>query len=109
MNVNKIVYIDERAKRFLHSLDRRVIVQFHTLFDLLKVRGKLQHPDSKKVTKNLFEIRIRMDNQYRGFYAYIKRKQIIILHIFIKKTQKTPRKEILTAIKRLKQNEKNKL
>jgi len=105
MNSNQIVYIDERASKILTSFDRKVQTEFYLLFDILKKHGKLEYPDSKKITKNLFEIRIQIQNQFRCFYAYISQNRIMILHIFIKKTQKTPKKEISTALKRLKQYE----
>jgi len=103
MHDNQVVFIDERAGRILGALDRRIQTEFHTLFNVLKSKGKLEYPSAKKITKNLFEIRIKAQNQVRGIYAYLKLSRIIILHIFIKKTRKTPKKEIITALKRLQQ------
>ncbi|MFC1790775.1 type II toxin-antitoxin system RelE/ParE family toxin [Patescibacteria group bacterium] len=45
---------------------------------------------------------MRVRNSYRAFYAYVQTKYIVILHIFGKKTQKTPTKEIRLAKRRLK-------
>lgn len=56
-------------------------------------------------TKRLWELRIKhSSNQYRIFLAKSKARNntVILLHAFIKKTGKTPNKEIQTAEDRLK-------
>ncbi len=69
-----------------------------------KVKHRVYHkePFSKALGNGLFEIRIRSKNDIaRIMYAFIKGRQIILLHAFIKKTNKTPIKELETAIERL--------
>jgi phage-related protein len=39
----------------------------------------------------------------RAIYVTAVGKRIIIVHVFVKKTQKTPRREIITALKRAKE------
>lgn len=63
---------------------------------------------SKKIkgVKNLFELRVKSKNIIiRLFYCYKKNKIIVVLHGFIKKTQKIPIKELELAIKRKKEVE----
>lgn len=60
----------------------------------------------KKINHKLFEIRVKVKNIYRAFYAYKNLNDVIILHIFNKKTQKTPLKDIKLATIRLKNYEK---
>lgn len=43
------------------------------------------------------------DTIARAIYATVRERRVIILHVFTKKTQKTPRKEIDIALKRLKE------
>lgn len=57
-------------------------------------------PYSKKIDKNLWELRISGKEVIRVFYT-VRKDEIILLHIFKKKTQKTPPKEIELAKKRL--------
>lgn len=52
-------------------------------------------------TKSLWELRIKYQRQYRIFLAHIGDKEIILLHAIVKKTQKTPEKDIQTAQERL--------
>jgi len=73
--------------------------------DLLEERGLLPYPYSRKIEgiKKLRELRVEFaSNIYRIFYFVHKDKQIILLHGFIKKSQKIPSKEIAVAQRRLK-------
>lgn len=71
------------------------------LLDLLELHGStLGMPHSKRLDKNLFELRIRGKQELRILYCFQKR-DVMLLHVFKKQTQKTPRKEIETALKRI--------
>ena len=58
-------------------------------------------PFSKKITRNLYELRILGSVHIRVFYTFHK-DNIVLLHGFIKKTNKIPQKELLTAKNRIK-------
>lgn len=74
---------------------------FRNLSGLLEKFGHgLRMPYSKKMDSKLFELRIKGKEEIRIFYT-IKNNRGILLHLFKKKTQKTPPKEILTAKKKL--------
>ncbi len=57
-------------------------------------------PHARRITNNLFELRIRGNQEVRAFFTYIH-SRIYILHAFVKKTQKIPNRELKTAEKRL--------
>lgn len=61
----------------------------------------LSPPDSKKVAEDLFELRIRADDQIRLLYGFWDGKAIIV-HGFIKKTAKLHQRDIKLAQRRLK-------
>ena len=66
--------------------------------------SNLGEPKTKVIEKGLFEIRAKgKEGIGRAFYCAVKGKKIIILHGFIKKSQKTPKKELDLAKKRLKE------
>lgn len=88
--MHKNVYLEEHAQKTLNKLSPEIQTEFYAIFLALEKEGKLDFPHAKKINKKLFEIRIKIKNIYRAFYAYIESKNIIILHIFNKKTQKTP-------------------
>ncbi len=61
-------------------------------------------PYTSKVEKELFEIKAKgVEGIGRSLFCTTKDKEIVILHSFIKKTQKIPLKEIKIARKRLKE------
>ncbi len=98
----KSVVIDPSATKELDSFPIEVRARFNDLFEILSKEGKLEMPFAKKIAGNLFEIRVKVNGQWRATYAYYLKNQIIILSAFQKKTQKTPKKELATALKRLK-------
>ena len=96
------VFFDNKAQKEFEDFTEPVQIKFDSLFKTLKERGRLDFPDGRKIDKNLYELRIKYQGEYRGLYAYVIQSQIIILHFFRKKTQKTPIKNLKTAKRRLK-------
>ncbi len=83
-------------------MEKVTIAKILHTFDLLEHFGHLLGmPHSKKVNDRLFELRIRGKQEVRLFYSFYQGKGII-LHGFIKKSQKIPQKEIYIALQRLK-------
>ena len=56
-----------------------------------------------EVGSGVKEIRIHVDNEYRILYISKLPEAIYILHAFVKKTEKTEKKDINLASKRLKE------
>lgn len=90
----KTFFINSQIKKSVYSLNESTVSKIIKSTDLLETYGKnLGMPYSKKISQNLFELRTRGKQEVRVFYCFYKGK-IILLHSFIKKTQKTPKKEI---------------
>ncbi len=52
----------------------------------------------------LWEMRLKgRDGRSRAIYVTARGKRLVVLRVFIKKTQKTPRKELVLALKRAKE------
>ena len=71
-----------------------------------KLRNRVYHrePLSKYLKPGLWELRIQAGNNIlRVIYTFAKGRVIILLHVFIKKQQKTPAGELEIAQKRLKE------
>ena len=100
--MKKNIYFEKNAQKELRKFDEDVQIEFEAYFKILELEGKLDFPSARKVTKDIFEIRIKLKGEYRGFYAYIGKLDIVILHFFRKKTQKTPIKDLELVQKRLK-------
>lgn len=88
------------VKEFIKRLAPKTVGKISQSLDLLKEHGPLLGmPYSKKLTREINELRIRGKEEVRILYTFSK-NNIYLLHAFKKKTQKTPRKEIDTAEKR---------
>jgi phage-related protein len=58
----------------------------------------------RQIEGKLWELKIRIHgNQHRIFYVVLKGNEMVLLHAYLKKTPKTPVKEIQTAKQRMKQ------
>lgn len=70
----------------------------------LKNRAYHKEPLSKYIEPGLWELRVKAGTDIvRIFYTFRKGQIIILLHVFVKKQQKTPRVEVEIARKRLKE------
>ena len=95
---------EKLVKDFIKSLENETRSKVGRLISLLQIHGNLlRMPYSKKITKDIFELRIRGVDEIRIFYAFGKGKVIYLLHGFKKKSQKTSIREIIIAEKRLKE------
>lgn len=84
------------------ALPVKIRVKFDRLINKLAHDAcLLREPDTKPLGNGLFEIRTMGTNIARGIWVYHKGNTIIMLRVFIKKTQKTPVKEIKLAKMRL--------
>ena len=91
------INIDPEVEKFIFSVEKQTIAKILRTIDLLEKFGhKLGMPHSKKVSGQLFELRIRGQQEIRIFYCFHK-GLIYLLHGFIKKSQKIPRKELQNA------------
>jgi len=87
---------------FLSTLsvkDRAII--FETINYVLELKNNnlpIKESLSKHLENGIFELRVSLDEKIaRTLYFYQKGAMITIAHGFIKKSQKTPRKEIIRA------------
>lgn len=102
----RVVYFESaRRERFVKVfVDKQrpqIRAKYAGMIDFLEKYGQfLIGKYTKKLMKNLYELRITGKEQIRVFYS-IQQRKIILLHAFKKKTQKTPLKEIKIAISRL--------
>ena len=72
----------------------------HSLSILEEFGSDLREPHSKPIGNGLFELRIRFAGDIsRIFYFFVINRRIILTNGFIKKTEKTPKSEILLARK----------
>jgi len=61
-------------------------------------------PHTRAMGEGLFELRLKVaEGIVRVFYCTLVGRRIVMLHQFIKKSEKTPRKEVAIARRRMKE------
>lgn len=98
-------YEQENGERpvedFLNSLDIKMRSKLLMVLKVLQEKGnQLREPYSKHLEDGIFEVRGKVGNDIsRVLYFFYHGGKIILTNGFIKKTQKTPRSEIMKAKK----------
>jgi len=97
----KIFIQTEELEQFMNLQTISVQQQFKKIVDVLETDGFLVLPYGKKLSgyPNLFEIRIVSGGSVRVFYCYYESEYVVGVSGFIKKSMKTPKKEIQKALK----------
>ena len=87
------------AEEFLDSLDTKMRAKaLHSLSLLEEFGNQLREPYSKQLEDGLFELRIKFASDIsRLFYFFVVNHTIVITNGFVKKTMKTPPREIERA------------
>lgn len=91
------------AEEFLDSLDPKTQRRFRWSIQQLKTRNvAAREPLVRHIEGKLWELREESStNIYRFIYFFFTGRQIVFVHGFQKKTQRTPRQEIDIAHKRM--------
>lgn len=93
------------VKEFLDANPKAKVKAFRIFFNIQEYGLTSVIPHIKKLAGTpLWEIRILGEDSTRILYITREVKQIFLLHAFVKKTNKTPLKEINIALKRLKES-----
>mgnify|MGYP003591894515 CR=1 FL=1 len=100
-----IEYFHPRIKAEIESWPDGVLADFARMIELLMEFGpNMRMPHSRAMGKGLFELRPRgKEGIGRVFYCFVLNQRVVILHVFIKKTQETPEQELKIARRRLKE------
>ena len=99
--MNRVKFLRDDIQTFLLSFNDSTVSKVINSLELLDELGEqIRPPKSKKVTKNIYELRVISNLSIRIFYTFYK-GNIWILHAFTKRSQKIPKKELEKAIHRL--------
>src|SRR5258705_6945426 len=102
-----VFYLDEQGNSpvddFLRSLDNKARTRFTWSLEQLRLRNvQASEPLVKHIGGKIWEVRRASDgNIYRVLYFFYTGREIVLLHGFQKKTEKTPRSEITIALNRM--------
>ena len=92
------------VEEFFTSLNTKMRAKMVGLLELLEEKGNnLREPYSKPIEDGIFEIRCKVGNNItRILYFFYYEGKIVLTNGFVKRTQKTPSKEINLAKERRK-------
>lgn len=98
-----IDYHSSGVEKAILGLPPGLLARYLRLSELLQEFGpNLGMPHTRTLGDGLAELRIRgPEGIARAFYCCVVEQRIVMLHVIVKKTQKTPRRELQTARRRL--------
>ena len=100
-----ITYYSDALQAEILALPAGILARYLRYAERMEVYGPdLGMPHTRAMGGGLFELRLKgAEGIGRVFYCTMIEKKIMMLHQFIKKTNKTPAKEIVLARKRMKE------
>lgn len=104
-----VTFYSEKVENQTLELPAGILANLLHVLDLVEEFGpSIGRPHTAPLGKGLFEIRAKgPEGISRSLFCTIKGHDIVILHTFIKKTQKIPKKHMDLARKRLKEVTEN--
>jgi phage-related protein len=100
-----IEYYNDKVAKIILKMPSGLLARYIHITDMMLVFGpNLGMPHTQSMGEKLFEIRLKSkEGISRIFYCTKTGERIIMLHMFIKKSEKTPEKELRVARDRLKE------
>jgi phage-related protein len=100
-----IEYFSESVQEEIANLPATLAARYISLADRMEVNGpNLGEPHTEAFGGGLFELRLKgAEGIARVFYCTLVGRRIVMLHSFIKKSQKMPPRERRIALDRLKE------
>ncbi len=99
----KIEFFNEMVEKQTLAFPKGILADFLRVVELIEEFGPGSgRPHTAPLGKGLFEIRAKgREGLGRSIFCSVRDRKLIILHSFVKKTQKIPQKEMDKALKRL--------
>jgi phage-related protein len=98
--------LDDRVRDELATLPNDMLARFRRIVELIQGHGleQVHEPHVKHLEGPLWEMRMTgRDGISRAIYVTASERRVVVLRVFVKKTQKTPRREIDLALARAKE------
>ncbi|WP_159013950.1 type II toxin-antitoxin system RelE/ParE family toxin [Acidisoma sp. S159] len=101
-----VEFIDEGVRDALTAMPPDIQAAFRRIVELIGSYGleRMREPYVKHLEGPVWEMRMKgKDGIARAAYVTATGRRVVVVHVFPKKTQKTPRREIETALRRAKE------
>jgi phage-related protein len=102
----RVEFLDDGVEAELEALAVDIRASFLRISRLIESEGlhRLREPYVKHLEGPIWEMRMKgRDGIARAAYVTATGLRVVVVHVFPKKTQKTPRREIEIALKRAKE------
>ncbi len=98
-------YFHPRVLAEVEAWPADILADYARIVELLMEHGpNLRLPHSRAFGEGLFELRARGRSGIgRAFYCFLVGRRVMLLHAFVKKSQRTPDRELWLARKRMKE------
>lgn len=103
-----VEFLDEGVVAQLEAMPDDIQAAFRRIVEIIGVQGleKVREPYVKHLQGRVWEMRLKgKDGIARAAYVTATGRRVVVVHVFGKKTQKTPRRELETALRRAKEVE----
>lgn len=101
----KVTFYSVSLEEEILGLPAGFVARFLRYAERMEVYGPdLGMPHTRAMGGGLFELRLKADEGIaRIMFCTLKKREIVMLHQFTKKSEKTPRKELEIARRRMKE------
>lgn len=102
----RVEYLDERVKAAFDEMPDDIRAAFRRIVEMIGSYGleRMREPYVKHLEGPVWEMRMKgRDGIARAAYVTATGRRVVVVHVFPKKTQRTPRREIETALRRAKE------
>ena len=102
----RVEALNETVAQEIEALPLDMQARFVRLAERIAQVGleRLGQPDVKHLKDKLWEMRLKgRDGIARALYVTVVGQRVVVVRVFIKKTQKTPKAEIELALRRAKE------
>lgn len=102
----RVEFLDEDVKAALTAMPVDIQAVFRRIVEMIGTFGleRMREPYVKHLEGPVWEMRMKgKDGIARAAYVTATGRRVVVVHVFPKKTQKTPRREIETALRRAKE------
>ena len=104
----QIGFLDEQTQAALDRFPADIRASFQRIVELIQAHGleRVREPYLRHLEGPLWEMRLKGKSGIaRAIYITASGMRIVVVHVFSKKTQKTPRREIDQALKKAREVE----
>ncbi len=98
--------LNDLVDKELEALPADILARFHHIGQMIEEFGleRVREPHVKHIRGALWEMRMRgKDGISRALYVTAIGQRVVVVRVFVKKTQKTPNREIELALERAKE------